>query len=250
FPVRELATHRLTHNGLDDALATTWNLPFSSDHSAVLRDVIGQVGWDIGTITDQLHQRCIWKHPNVIRKSVLQLKDSRSFTSSTTRTTADVLVSAEESDYDDAADSFSCTDSIDDLSAFGTPAQSPSLVPQPDSRPMSPSPPILGKRSLACRSPQPDRDSCHRYQYGSTQITRQPRVYRRRQRSGEPEEEDDTTGDPRPPLSPKTANRVLDFLSSIDLPNNTCSQSTITLSESNLDEDELDELQDKRLDRG
>ncbi|KAG0179903.1 hypothetical protein DFQ29_001483 [Apophysomyces sp. BC1021] len=63
---------------------------------------------------------------------MFSLKGSRSFTYSTTRTTADVLVSAEGSDYDDAADSFSCTDSIDDFSAFGTPEQSHSLIQQLD----------------------------------------------------------------------------------------------------------------------
>ncbi|CDH61342.1 predicted protein [Lichtheimia corymbifera JMRC:FSU:9682] len=207
-----MPAHQRTHPGLVDAMATnSWKLPFAGRELDILKDIIGVVGWDVNDIKQQLRQRRVWKHNNIIHTALSTLctrqQQQQQQSSSSTPTTND-------------------TSNVN--SANSTPYNTPRLEPFRDlQQPPSPSSHIIGfKRTMADRSPQPDYQGRSRRSTttSSSSTTRsQPRHHRILSNT---EEDDHITP---PPISSATASQSLDFLRSLDLSPTSGRISSLTL---------------------
>ncbi|KAJ8652365.1 hypothetical protein O0I10_011986 [Lichtheimia ornata] len=225
LPSNDMVTHRRTHPGLVDALATnSWKLPFAGRELDVLKDIVGVVGWDVNDVKQQLRQRHVWKHNNIIHTAVSNLRTRQTQAA----TTHPVNIASPTSSPDT------------------TPYATPRLAPFRDlQQPPSPSQHIIGiKRTMADRSPQPDHHGRSRRNFNansssssstsqSTRPSTNTRSQQRRHRISRDDEDSHIT--PPPIISADTASQSLDFLRSLDLHPSSGRISPLTLDNDNHD---------------
>lgn len=144
LPSSEMTSHLNQHQGLVQAMASNlWKLPFAGHDLDVLKDIIGLVGWDVNEIKQQLRQRRVWKHNNIIHTTVSTLR---------------IRQQQQQQQQPSLSTNPHTNDVHHDTSANSTPYNTPRLDPFRDlQHPPSPSQSVIGiKRTMADRSPQPD----------------------------------------------------------------------------------------------
>ncbi|CDH61238.1 reverse transcriptase [Lichtheimia corymbifera JMRC:FSU:9682] len=214
----EMTTHLKQHPGLVDAMASnSWKLPFAGRDLEIIKEIIGTVGWDVNDIKQQLRQRQVWKHNNIIHTTISTLRtrqQQQQHSLSPTPTTNDTT-----------------NDTSDVHSTNSTPYNTPRLEPFRDlQRPPSPSQQIIGhKRSTADRSPQPDHQGRSRRalvdHHGSSSTSTAPATSAQHRTSAQSRQcsrhvhantDDDSSH--LPPISSTAASDAVRFLRDLDLP--------------------------------
>ncbi|KAJ8654290.1 hypothetical protein O0I10_009985 [Lichtheimia ornata] len=73
LPSNEMTEHLHQHPGLVDAMASNFMEATFRDLD-IIKEIIGIVGWDVNDVKQQLRQRQVWKHNNIIHTALSTLR--------------------------------------------------------------------------------------------------------------------------------------------------------------------------------